>query len=77
MIVTVGYVLWLWLSWTSSVLLFYRVCSKYLDRQARENSVEANQTPQNTQSAQGMHFLPVIQAILNTSVSSKSDLFVI
>ena len=48
---------------------------KYFDRQAEANSVDPDQMPQNVASDLGLHCLPFIQQLLDTSAVSKMDLF--
>ena len=52
----------------------YRINSKYSYRQARANSVDLDQTPQNVASDQGLHCLSQSSAFLETSSGSKIDL---
>ena len=40
---------------------------KYLDKQVWANSVNPDQMPQNVASDQGLHCLPLVQQILDTS----------
>ena len=55
---------------------FYHICSKYWDRQAWANSVDPDQTPQNAASDQGLHCLPHVQKLLDTSIGSEMELFI-
>ena len=47
----------------------------YSDRQARANSVDPDETPQNVVSHQGLHCLPLIQQFLDTTSGSNLYLF--
>ena len=47
----------------------------YSDRQAWENSVDPDETPQNAASHQGLHWLPLNQQFLDTASGSKLYLF--
>ena len=48
---------------------------KYWDSQAWANSVDPDQMPQNAESDQGLHCLPLIQQYFKTLVGSKIDFF--
>ena len=47
----------------------------YLDRQAWANTVDPDEMPQNVASHQGLHCLPLIQQLLDTTSGSKLYLF--
>ena len=47
----------------------------YSDRQASANTVDPDETPQNAASHQGLHCLPLIQQVLDTTSGSKLYLF--
>ena len=47
----------------------YRIYHMYSDRQARANSIDPDETPQNAASHLGLHCLPLIQQFLDTSGS--------
>ena len=59
---------------TSSGQTDYGIYPKYWDRQARANSVDPDQMPQNTVSDQGLSCLLLIQQFLYISIDSKRDL---
>ena len=54
----------------------YHIYHKYLDRQARANSVDPDKMPQNVVSDLGLHCLPLIQQIQMPSTCSRMDLFI-
>ena len=47
----------------------------YLDRQAWANSVDPYEMPQNVVSHQGLHCLPLVQHVLETTLNNKLYLF--
>ena len=54
---------------------YYCLYPNYLDRQARTDSVDSDQMPIYVASDQGLYCLSIIQQFLDTSTSSKVDLF--
>ena len=50
--------------------LFLHIYHMYLDGQARANSVNPDEMPQNAASPQGLHCLPLIQQLLDTTMGS-------
>ena len=47
----------------------------YWDRQAWSNSVDPDETPPNAESRQGLHWLPLIQQYLYTTLGSRLYFF--
>ena len=53
----------------------YHINRIYSDRQARANSIDPDEIPQNAASHQGLHCLPQIQQLLETKFCSKLYFF--
>ena len=49
----------------------YRICPRYLDKQAWAKSEDPDQMPQNAVSDQGLHCLQLTQQFKGTKTSSK------
>ena len=59
----------------TDIILCYRIYHMYSDRQARANSIDPDETPQNTASHLGQHCLPLIQQFVDTSSGSSGKLY--
>ena len=55
--------------------ILYRIYHMYSDRQGWANSIDPDETPQNTASHLGLHCLPLIQQFLDTTSGSELHWF--
>ena len=60
---------------SDQIVEMYHIDHMYWDRQAQVNCVDPDEMPQNATSHQGLHCLPLIQQVLDTTLGSKLYLF--